>query len=451
MGRPPLFSTQNPKLIARELAEAFVESDWNLDGLIARGEQTLGRRPRWLRPLALRLLTSFPAGPRPRAARVARFIQNDRSFDRARERSHLTMGWSRRPPPVMSPEPGPPASWPIPAIVTPAELAERLGLTRAELDWFADPQAREGRAEAASEKLRHYQYRWQLKRSGSARLIEAPKPRLKTIQRWVLDEILAKIPPHDAAHGFCPGRSVRSYVAPHIGRNIVLKMDLRSFFPSISAAWVTALFLTAGYPEPVARLLSGLCTNTVPPEVWTDPHCLIQGPEIWRLRRLHRQPHLPQGAPTSPALGNLCAYRLDCRLQALATAVGASYTRYADDLAFSGDPTFARVVERFRIQVGAIALEEGFEVQHRKTRAMRQAVRQRVAGVVLNVRPNVPRPDYDRLKATLNNCVQRGPQSQNRDGHADFQAHLRGRIAHVMALNPERGGRLLALFEQIAW
>ncbi|SIO24329.1 RNA-directed DNA polymerase [Singulisphaera sp. GP187] len=442
-------TTQNTDIIVRELAESFVEGVWDLDGLVARGEQTLGRRPRWLRHLARRLLAAFNAGPRPRAGQITRFIHRDRGFSRVRERYEFTMEWSRRPPPVMSPGPGAPGSWPVPAIVTPEDLAARLGLTRSELDWFADPQAREGRNTA--EKLRHYHYRWQAKRSGSARLIEAPKPRLKAIQRRLLDEIIAKVPAHDAAHGFRVGRSVRTYIEPHIGRPLVLKMDLRDFFPSISSAWITALFLTAGYPEPVARRLSGLCTNSVPPEVWADPRCPIQGPEHWRLRRLHRQAHLPQGAPTSPALANLCAYRFDCRLQALAAATEARYTRYADDLAFSGDHRFARAVERFQIQVGAIALEEGFAVQPRKTRAMRQAVRQRVAGVVLNVRPNLPRPEFDRLKATLNNCIKFGPHSQNRDQHADFPAHLRGRIAYVAALNPERGQRLRGMFDRIAW
>lgn len=449
MGRPPLLFTQNADSIVRELAEAFVEGVWDIDGLVERGEQVLGRRPRWLRPLARRLLAAFDAGSRPRAGRIARFILNDRGFGRVRERSELTIKWSRRTPPVMAPGPGAPASWPVPAIVTPEDLAARLGLTRLELDWFADPQAREGRG--SSEKLRHYHYRWQAKRSGSARLIEVPKPRLKTIQRWVLDEIVARIPPHDAAHGFRLGRSVRTYVEPHVGRTIVLKMDLRDFFPSISAAWITGLFLTAGYPEPVARLLSGLCTNSSPPDVWANPDCPIQGPEHWRLRRLHRQPHLPQGAPTSPGLANLCAFRLDCRLQALVDSVEARYTRYADDLAFSGDQRFARAVGRLRIQVGAIALEEGFVVQHQKTRSMPRAVRQRVAGVVLNVRPNLARPDYDRLKATLTNCIRLGPQSQNRDRHRNFQAHLQGRIAYVADLNPNRGRRLRALFDQIVW
>ncbi len=111
----------------------------------------------------------------------------------------------------------------------------------------------------------------------------------------------------------------------------------------------------------------------------------------------------------------------------------------------------ARAVRRFHVHVSRIALEEGFEVHTRKSHFMRQGVRQQVAGVVLNVRPNVCRRDFDRLKATLTNCVRRGPQGQNRDGHADFRAHLAGRIAHVAQLHPERGRRLRLLFEQICW
>jgi hypothetical protein len=205
----------------------------------------------------------------------------------------------------------------------------------------------------------------------------------------------------------------------------------------------------------VARLLNGLCTNTVPHQVWNqvgEPDGeRSRGSPGWQAGRLYRQPHLPQGAPTSPALANLAAYRLDARLAGLARAVDAQYTRYADDLVFSGGETFARTIGRFPIHVAAIALEEGFAIQHRKTRVMRQGVRQRAAGVVLNQRINLPRSDYDQLKAILCNCVRHGPQGQNRAGVADFRAHLAGRVAHAARLNPERGRRLMRLLEQIAW
>ena len=216
-----------------------------------------------------------------------------------------------------------------------------------------------------------------------------------------------------------------------------------------------AIFVTAGYPEPVARLLTGLCTNTVPGAIWSQVYSATFGPAQsaagWKARQSYRQPHLPQGAPTSPALANLVAYRLDARLAGLAKAVGANYTRYADDVVFSGGESFARSISRFPIHVAAISLEEGFHVQHRKTRVMRQGGRQRAAGVVINRTMNITRDDYDELKAILYNCVRDGAEGQNRTGVADFRAHLSGRVAHAARLNPLRGDRLMRLFERIVW
>ena len=282
-------------------------------------------------------------------------------------------------------------------------------------------------------------------------MIEAPKPRLREIQRRLLDEVLAPIPLHDAAHGYCPGRSARTFAGPHVGRDVVLRMDLRDFFPSITAGRVRALFRTAGYPDEVANLLTGLCTNVAPSSLWRGGAAPADGAESWRSRRLYGQPHLPQGAPTSPALANLGAFRLDCRLAGLARSADASYTRYADDLLFSGGPDFVRGVERFSAHVGAIAIEEGYEVAHHKTRVMRRGVRQRAAGLVLNERINVARDEYDALRATLFNCTRGDPRQQDRVGRPDFRAHLAGRVAYVASVHPERGRRLKALFDRIDW
>ena len=122
----------------------------------------------------------------------------------------------------------------------------------------------------------------------------------------------------------------------------------------------------------------------------------------------------------------------------LAKSAGAEYTRYADDLAFSGGEAFERRVERFSTHVAAILHEEGFIVHHRKTRLMRQGVRQHLAGLVANQRVNVIRADFDRLKATLTNCVRLGPESQNRDAHPSFRPHLEGRVGFVEMINPAK-------------
>jgi retron-type reverse transcriptase len=106
------------------------------------------------------------------------------------------------------------------------------------------------------------------KQTGSIRIIESPKPRLKALQRQILTQILEKIPPNPAAHGFLKDRSIKTFVAPHLGQRVVLKMDLQDFFPAISGARIQALFRTIGYPEEVADLLGGICTNAVPRNAW---------------------------------------------------------------------------------------------------------------------------------------------------------------------------------------
>ena len=290
-----------------------------------------------------------------------------------------------------------------------------------------------------------------LKRDGWPRLIEAPKPRLKRIQRYLLDEILSAIPPAQEAHGFRPERSVASFVEPHAGRAIVIRFDLRNFFPSIRKARVLPIFLTAGYPEPVARLLAGLCTNRAPPEVLRDGESVLKVEQRRALKLLYGEPHLPQGAPSSPAIANLCAFRLDRRLAGLAASANARYTQYADDLLFSGGIELARAARGFEVAVSRIALEEGFEVQTRKTRVMRRGVAQRAGGLVLNEKPNVPRHEYDRLKAILHNCGRFGPETQNKKGIERFKEHLAGRVAYVASINPARGVKLRALFERIVW
>jgi hypothetical protein len=432
--------------IARSLAAEFVAGPFDVESLVDRGSRLLGHRWLWLRPLAVRVTESFQRGTRPRQASVAKFILSDRGFLRACQKHRVRLADRLGSPAVMCPiKPAEP--WEVPELCSATELADWLGIGLGHLEWFADLHSLEHKCNQG--RLRHYHYRPLAKRFGQIRLVEAPKPRLKDIQRRILTGILSHIPTHDAAHGFCRGRSIKTFTASHIGQRVVLRLDLQDFFPSISASRVRAIFRSAGYPEAVSDLLAGLCTNCAPVDVWdavTLPTWQLRH-SIWR----YGQPHLPQGAPTSPALANLCAYRLDCRLSGLARAGGAVYTRYADDLAFSGGREFERAVKRFSSHASATIMEEGFTVHHRKTRIMRQGVRQHLAGVVVNRHTNCRRADYDRLKATLVNSIRQGPDSQNRAGHDDFRAHLNGRVAFIEMLNPARGKRLRELLDRIEW
>jgi retron-type reverse transcriptase len=162
-------------------------------------------------------------------------------------------------------------------------------------------------------------------------------------------------------------------------------------------------------------------------------------------------PHLPQGSPTSPALANLAAFGLDRRLDGLAARFGATYTRYADDLTFSGDRTLVRQAGRIIALVEDIAADEGFRVNEAKTRVRTRAQRQLVTGLVVNERPNVTRADYDRLRAVLHDAATNGPTAANRHGHPDFRAHLLGRIAWVTAANPARARKLRTAYAVIPW
>lgn len=345
-------------------------------------------------------------------------------------------------PPLHPPKPAWLAALALPELATIGDLADWLNEPVGVLSWFADQWRVPGQAQSP---LQHYHYRWVPKRSGGSRLIEIPKARLRRIQQKILRRILDLAPPHHSAHGFRRGHSCVSHAALHAGRRAVVRMDLKDFFPSIQHARVHALFEKLGYPPGVAGTLARICVNRTPSGVFMGQQL------AWSERQALKSPHLPQGSPCSPALANLCAYRLDMRLEALAQSLGANYSRYADDLAFSGGREFERAAGRFHIQVAAIALEEGFRINTRKTRLMREGVRQQVTGIVVNAHPNFGRGEYDRLKATLTNCVRHGPATQNRDNHADFRAYLAGRISYVKMVNAGRAGRLQRLMDAIAW
>jgi hypothetical protein len=427
-------------ILLAALARSLMDGEQAAAPAAERAARLLGRNWRWLPSLARRYVESFNhAAVRPARRQVVDFLGADAGLARAiaRHKPELRIAhWlesAQRMQPVAAAR-----AWNVPAIESTGALAGWLGLDPGELDWFADlkgccPKNPEAR-------LWHYHYRLLPKRTGGVRLIESPKPRLKEIQRRILTDILDRVPPHPAVHGFVKRRSIRTYAAPHVGQRVVLRVDLEDFFPSFAAARIQAVFRTIGYPDTVAWFLTGLCTAAAPRAIWKD---------LGAARGCYAFPHLPQGAPTSPSLANICSRRMDCRLTGLAESAGAVYTRYADDLAFSGGEEFERCVDRFSIHAAAILREEAFSINHRKTRVMRQSVRQHLAGLVANQRINIGRADFDLLKATLTNCARFGPESQNREGHPHFRQHLEGRVAFVESIHPARGRRLREILARI--
>ena len=329
----------------------------------------------------------------------------------------------------------------LPVFHTPEQLAEWLGLPLNKLAWLVH---RFSYGRPASVEQAHYHFTWKKKRSGGLRLIESPKQTLKQVQVTILREILDRVPAHPAAHGFVAGRSILTNAVPHVGQAVLVKFDLTNFYTTVGYSRVVAIFRTLGYSREAAIWLGLLTTSAVPGNMPFDRekrHSLLP---YWRR-------HLPQGAPTSPALANLSAYHLDLRLTGMARSFGANFTRYADDLTISGPVELARGLRTLIPLVQQIIRRERFQSNRKKRQVLRAHQRQSIAGVVVNAKPNVSRVDFDRLKAILTNCMRSGPASQNRDRVDDLAAHLRGRIAHVSQLNPARGERLLAIYQKIDW
>jgi RNA-directed DNA polymerase len=441
--------------VAVALTRAFLAGEPSPAGMRERACIALGQAWPWLVPLTLHL--HFELGNDLQARNHYRIVALILAYPRFRSAFatpgehpkirgyfpfHAAMG---TPPPPL-------AGLALPALATPGELADWLGITPGELDWYSNAWNKP----AATPKLDHYHYRWLAKPSGGVRLIEAPKENLRAIQRRILHGILDKVPVHEAAMGCVKGRSVIDNARRHSGSPLLLKIDLRDFFVSIPARRVYALFRNLGYPSATARCLTGLTTHGTPAGLLRQvPQTEYPSPEERRQRqqwaRQFMERHLPQGAPTSPALANLCAYRLDLRLAGAARECRAHYSRYVDDLAFSctdGNPAHGR---RILAMLQDIILEEGFCPNWRKTRFMPAAGAQRITGLLVNERVNLPRQAYDELKAILTNCRRHGPAAQNRQNRPDFQAHLQGRIAWFRQVNPARGEKLQALFERINW
>jgi len=435
--------------VASNLAAALLGGAWTRPALLRRAGDVLGpSAERSQRALVQDVLDNVATDYPPSPAWLAAFLLQSPHFDRAS--ASVRKGSKRLAPVLRSPcfSPAPQfADLDVPRLATIGDLAAWLDLDVLLLEWLADARRQHGRA--AAPPLQHYAYAFAPKRSGPPRLIESPKPRLKAIQRRILRGILDKVPAHDSAHGFVAGRSCLTAARLHAGEGLVVALDLKDFFLRTPLRRVHGLFRSLGYPWAVARLLTGLCSTATPQPVFAAVPAGQR--HDWLTRKIYESPHLPQGAPTSPALANMAAWHLDLRLHGLARSFDANYTRYADDLAFSGDAGFALRFRAFLSAVEDISRDEGYALNPKKTRVMRRSARQRVTGLVVNDHLNLPRPDYDRLKAILHNCLKNGPQVENRAAHPDFRAHLEGRIVWMENVNRARGERLRRMFDSIAW
>lgn len=320
----------------------------------------------------------------------------------------------------------------LPVMHTPADVATALGLSIKQLRWLTF------HTEAATRT--HYVKFQVPKRSGGMRTLAAPHKTLKLAQRWVLTSVVDRLPVTSAAHGFVAGRGIVTNASPHVGKAVIVNMDLEDFFPTISFYRVRAVFERYGYSGSVATVLALLGTESPRMTVTYSGtrYEVATGPR-----------GLPQGAPTSPGLSNQVGRKLDKRLLGLAAKMGFTYTRYADDLTFSGGPELAERVGYLIARVRHFAREEGFTLNEKKSRVMRRNAAQTVTGVVVNDKPSVSRDELRRLRAILHRAKAEGLDAQNREGRPNFRAWLEGKIAFVSMIRPDVGARLKAEFAAV--
>lgn len=198
------------------------------------------------------------------------------------------------------------------------------------------------------------------KRKNEFRIISEPLPNLKNIQRWILDEILYKLDPSPYTKAFRPNYSIKDNAKFHRKQKTILTLDIENYFGSITFKMVLKLFISIGYSKQVAVMLSNLCV-------------LENG--------------LPQGAPTSAMLSNLTTKDIDEKISFYAVKHKIRYTRYADDLTFSGDFKEDNVIKF----VGKVLKSQGFLINENKTRTRGRHQQQEVTGIVVNDKLQAPR------------------------------------------------------------
>ncbi|HEY5785577.1 MAG TPA: reverse transcriptase family protein [Microlunatus sp.] len=434
--------------LARALAWGFLAApEWTERALVSAGHTTLGRRHRWLPRVVRPVLASYRSAPLDRPSELTGFLLVGTPLPQVSARARQ----QRRPLRVqtvatVSGRIGV-RRWPVPEVDDLAGLATLLELPLDQLTWAADARGLQRRTPPGP--LHLYRHHWVARAGAVPRLLESPTPLLRAVLRRVLDRILCWVPLHPAVHGFVRGRSALTNARLHLGPEAVVCLDLQTFFASITTARVNGLFTAMGYSEAVAWTLTGLCSHQTPVHVLRRMPPGGDSTARYRLRAELRNRHLPQGAPTSPALANLTAFGLDRRLAGYAIGAGLTYSRYADDLTFSGpDVATPRLIRA----VTEIARAEGFVINSRKTRIRFPGQRRTITGLVVSGdRLGVPREYHDRLRAILHDAAVNGPEVANRGGLPHFRAHLEGRVGWVESVSAVRGRRLRAQLDAISW
>ncbi len=311
----------------------------------------------------------------------------------------------------------------LPLFNTPADVANAMNISVSQLRFLA--------FNRSISKVNHYRRFAIPKKTGGTRKISAPMYKLKDVQHWVLQNILNKTEIHEAAHGFVTGRSIVSNATPHVQAAVVINFDLKDFFPGIDFKRIKGVYKHMGYSESVATVLALICTEADVDEAILDG-------EKWFIGNGER--HLPQGAPTSPALTNIICRKLDKRLTGLAAKLSFKYTRYADDLSFSSG--IDHNINALQQCLQKIVTDEGFTLHPDKTRIMRTGAKKEVTGITVNDKPGVDRKTLKKFRAALHQLETKGAVHTHWGQSPDIVASMEGYANFVLMVDQEKGTKL---------
>lgn len=258
-----------------------------------------------------------------------------------------------------------------------------------------------------------------------SRTITAPSLNLKKRQRWILDNILSKLPVSEFAYGFVNKQSIKTNALVHANNEYAICMDIKDFFPSIKQEAIVSIFKEVGYTTSASKRLSQLCC-------YNDA--------------------LPQGAPTSPYLANLVCKKMDAELNQLANKYKSVYSRYADDLTFSSENDISEIIS----EIERIVKLNGFMVNNSKTIVFSKGKPKFITGLVVqNGCVKVPKKFKRELKKEIYFCKKYGVLTHLKNTEAknfiNYREHLYGKAYYIHMVEPDVGNHYLEELDSISW
>ncbi len=301
-----------------------------------------------------------------------------------------------------------------------------------------------------NQRNKFYKFYQIKKKNGKGfRQIVAPFNNLRVIQQYINEEILSKIPLHESATGFTKGKSILNNALPHKNKKAILKLDLLKYFDSIYERRVYGIFKSIGYAKNLSYDLAILTTVELPQEYLKT----FEEKELKSYREIVPKIScvLPQGAPTSPTLSNLILRRLDLRLSKLAEKLKVDYSRYADDITFSGEVENLPKIKLLRY----IIRDEGLNINWKKVGIYKKGRRQIVTGLTVSNDVHIHRNFKKEVKKHIYGCSNFGVENHLKFMKLEnihlYKEWLLGKIYYINSIEPETAKKMLNDFNKIVW